>query len=127
MTDESKKKLLWILIFGLPVILGGVAVKIVWDKLGPTLPSFEKLETIEPRLITKIYDKDSLLAHEFFVEKRIWTPIDSIPDVVKNAVIATEDRKFWNHWGMNPFSIPSAVIESFRTGNRMREIGRAHV
>jgi len=120
MTDESKKKLLWILIFGLPVILGGVAVKIVWDKLGPTLPSFEKLETIEPRLITKIYDKDSLLAHEFFVEKRIWTPIDSIPDVVKNAVIATEDRKFWNHWGMNPFSIPSAVIESFRTGNRMR-------
>ncbi len=120
MTDEVKRKLLWILIFGLPVILGVVAVKIVWDKLSPTLPSFEKLETIEPRLITKIYDKDSLLAHEFYVEKRIWTPIDSIPDMVKNAVIATEDRKFWSHWGMNPFSIPSAVIESFRTGNRMR-------
>nr|AGS52712.1 multimodular transpeptidase-transglycosylase [uncultured bacterium contig00069] len=86
----------------------------------PTLPSFEKLETIEPRLITKIYDKDSLLVHEFFVEKRIWTPIDSIPDLVKNAVLATEDRKFWKHWGMNPFAIPSAVIEHLRTGNKMR-------
>ncbi|MCL2207914.1 MAG: transglycosylase domain-containing protein, partial [Fibromonadales bacterium] len=116
----GKKKLLWILIFGLPVILCSVAVKIVWDSLVPTLPSFEKLETIEPRLITKIYDKDSLLVHEFYVEKRIWTQIDSIPAMVKNAVVATEDRKFWKHWGMNPLAIPSAVIESFRTGNRMR-------
>ncbi len=116
----GKKKLLWILVLGLPVILAFVAVKIVWDKLAPTLPSFEKLETIEPRLITKIYDKDSLLVHEFYVEKRIWTPIDSIPSFVKNAVIATEDRKFWNHWGMNLLAIPSAVIESFKTGNRMR-------
>ncbi|MDR0517562.1 MAG: PBP1A family penicillin-binding protein [Fibromonadaceae bacterium] len=116
----GKKRLLWILILGLPVILSVVAIKIVWDTLLPTLPSFEKLEAIEPRLITKIYDKDSLLAHEFFVEKRIWTPIDSIPDIVKNAVIATEDRLFWNHWGMNPLAIPSAVIESMRTGNRMR-------
>jgi penicillin-binding protein 1A len=114
------KKLLWVLIFGGPVILGIVAVVIVWNALLPTLPSFEKLETIEPKLITKIYDKDSVLAHEFFVEKRIWTPLDSIPDLVKNAVLATEDRKFWTHWGMNLFSIPSAVIESFRTGNRMR-------
>jgi penicillin-binding protein 1A len=118
--NAGKRKLLWILVLGFPVILGAVATKIVWDKLIPTLPSFEKLETIEPRLITKIYDKDSLLAHEFYVEKRIWTSIDSIPDIVKNAVIATEDRKFWNHWGMNPLAIPSAVIESFRTGNRMR-------
>jgi len=120
--DENlgKKKLLWILIFGLPVILGFVAVKIVWVALTPSLPSFEKLETIEPRLITKIFDKDSLLVHEFYVEKRIWTTIDSIPDMVKNAVIATEDRKFWRHWGMNPLAIPSAVLESFRTGNRMR-------
>jgi penicillin-binding protein 1A len=116
----GKKKLLWILVLGFPVILGAVAVKIVWDKLIPTLPSFEKLETIEPRLITKIYDKDSLLAHEFYVEKRIWTSIDSIPDMVKNSVIATEDRRFWTHWGMNPLAIPSAIVESFRTGNRMR-------
>jgi len=116
----GKKRLLWILVLGLPVILALVAVKIVWNKLAPTLPSFEKLETIEPRLITKIYDKDSLLVHEFYVEKRIWTPIDSMPDMVKNAVIATEDRKFWNHWGMNLLAIPSAVMESFRTGNRMR-------
>jgi len=115
-----QKKLLWVLIFGVPIILGIVAIKIVWNALLPTLPSFEKLETIEPRLITKIYDKDSVLAHEFYVEKRIWTSLDSIPDIVKNAVIATEDRKFWGHWGMNVFAIPSAVIESFRTGNRMR-------
>jgi penicillin-binding protein 1A len=120
--DENlgKKKLLWVLIFGIPIILFFVAVKIVWYALDPTLPSFEKLESIEPRLITKVYDKDSILVHEFYVEKRIWTHIDSIPAMVKNAVIATEDRKFWKHWGMNPLAIPSAVIESFRTGNKMR-------
>ncbi|MCL2283125.1 MAG: PBP1A family penicillin-binding protein [Fibromonadales bacterium] len=120
---RSRVMVFWLvfgLLFGPPLILSGVAILIVWDKLAPTLPSFEKLETIEPRLITKIYDKDSILVHEFYIEKRIWTPIDSIPDMVKNAVIATEDRKYWNHWGMNPLAIPSAVIESFKTGNRMR-------
>ncbi|GHV11807.1 penicillin-binding protein [Fibrobacterales bacterium] len=116
----GKKKLLWILILGLPVILSFVAVKIVWNNLLPTLPSFEKLESIEPRLITKIYDKDSILVHEFYVEKRIWTPIDSIPDFVKNAVIATEDRKFWSHWGMNLLAIPSAVVESMQKGTKLR-------
>ena len=41
--------------------------------MGPTLPSLAQLEDIDPKLITKIYDKDSNLVHEFYVEKRIWT------------------------------------------------------
>ena len=116
----GRRRLLWILILGTPIILGIVAGLTTWLYLRPSLPSLAQLESIEPKLVTRVYDKDSVLAHEFFVERRTWTPIDSIPATVKNAVIATEDRSFWGHWGMNPWAIPSAILESVFSGNRMR-------
>lgn len=116
----GRRRLLWILIFGAPILLAAVAGLTTWLYLYPSLPSLAQLESIEPKLVTKVYDKDSSVVHEFYVERRTWTPIDSIPKMVQNAVIATEDRSFWDHWGMNPWAIPSAVLESATSGNRMR-------
>ena len=116
----NKRRLLWILVLGIPVILTVVAAITTWKYLESSLPSLAQLESIEPRLVTTVFDKDSAMVHEFFVERRIWTPIDSIPKIVQNAIIATEDRSFWGHWGMNPWAIPSAILESVLSGNRMR-------
>jgi penicillin-binding protein 1A len=115
----SRGQLVVSLIFAAPVILGVVAGLTVAGHLNETLPSLEQLENIEPRLITKLYDKENDLAHEFFVEKRIWTPIDSTPEVVWRAIMAIEDRKFFNHWGMNLWAIPSALLEAAQ-GKKLR-------
>ena len=53
------------------------------------------------------------IAHEYFVERREWTSFDSIPENAIHAVMATEDRAFYSHWGMNVWAIPSAVMESY--------------
>jgi penicillin-binding protein 1A len=65
------------------------------------LPSFEQLHNIEPSLKTKIYDRNGILLKEFYSENRVLTPYRDLPDHLVEMLIATEDREFFNHWGIN--------------------------
>ncbi|MFO7810379.1 MAG: PBP1A family penicillin-binding protein [Candidatus Delongbacteria bacterium] len=65
------------------------------------LPKFEKLAKYEPKLITRTYSADSVLIKEFYTENRSQVDLDSIPDHVTRALVATEDRDFFEHWGFN--------------------------
>jgi penicillin-binding protein 1A len=78
--------------------------------LGKSLPSLENLERIEPPLISKVYDQDSVLIHEFYTERRIWTEYKDIPEILKKSVMSIEDRKFNHHWGVNLQAYPSALL-----------------
>ncbi len=84
-----------------------------------SLPSLETLERIEPNLITQVYDKDSALIHEFYTQRRIWTPADKIPLTQKRAVFAIEDQKFYQHWGVDLNAYPSALLPAL-LGRRAR-------
>ena len=82
----------WYLVLGALPVLGmflAVAVVVFYAR---SLPSLETLERIEPNLITRVYDKDTSLVHEFFTQRRIWTPADQIPKAQKLAVFAIEDQ-----------------------------------
>jgi penicillin-binding protein 1A len=116
----NQQRLLWALIFAVPFALICITGLTTWFYFQSTLPSLSQLEQIEPRLITKIYDKDEELAHEFFVENRTWTTIDSTPEIVIQAVMAIEDREFYDHWGLNLWAMPGAIIESILKGKRLR-------
>lgn len=116
----GKKVFIWLGIFVVPCIAAFVAIYLYFSSLVPTLPSLQQLEDIDPKLVTTVYDKDSLPVHEFFVERRMWTPIDSIPQMQMNAVMATEDRDFYSHWGLNIVAIPKAIIQSVTRGDKIR-------
>ena len=116
----ANKVFRWFFIFMIPVILLFIVIVVVFIHYSPQLPSLSQLEQINPKLVTNIYDKDGQIAHEYFVERREWTSIDSIPQKAIQAVMATEDRAFYKHWGMNVWAIPSALIESIRSGNKLR-------
>jgi penicillin-binding protein 1A len=116
----ANKVFRWFFIFMIPIILLFIIIVIVFIHYSPQLPSLSQLEQINPKLVTNIYDKDGQIAHEYFVERREWTSIDSIPQKAIQAVMATEDRAFYKHWGMNVWAIPSALIESARSGNKLR-------
>jgi penicillin-binding protein 1A len=120
MLKPDRNQVIWTLIFAAPILFGLIAIASTVFYLNSQLPSLKQLEDINPRLVTRLYDKDSNLVHEFFVERRIWTPIDSIPPLVKNAVMATEDREFYDHWGLNPWAIPSALMQSAFSGKKLR-------
>lgn len=65
------------------------------------LPSFEQLHNIEPNLKTKIFGRDGQLLKEFYSENRALTPFSEMPKPLIDMLIATEDREFYDHWGIN--------------------------
>lgn len=65
------------------------------------LPSFEQLHNIEPNLKTKIYGRNGELLKEFYSENRALTPYAEMPRPLLDMLIATEDREFYQHWGIN--------------------------
>ncbi len=76
------------------------------------LPSLEQLENPKPILASKVYSEDGELIGQFFIENRIETDIDSIPKHFINALIATEDRNFYDHWGVDVGRFIKAMIKN---------------
>lgn len=65
---------------------------------------------------SEIYDKDGKLIAEIGAEKRNYVEYDDIPELVRNAVLATEDVRFFEHHGIDFLRLGSAVIANFRDG-----------
>lgn len=65
------------------------------------LPSFEQLHNIEPSLKTKIFDRNGILLKEFYTENRVLTPFKDMPTYLIGMLLASEDREFYDHWGIN--------------------------
>jgi len=86
-----------------------------WETRGE-LPSLEKLQAIEPAVKTLILDRSGEVIHEFYVENRTPIPLDQIPPQLVNAVVASEDRNFFNHWGIDPLGIMRAFLKNVRAG-----------
>ncbi len=82
---------------------------ILW-KYSPDLPSYEKIKNYQPNLSSRIYTSDGLLLEKFFVQERIFIPINRIPRPLINAFLAAEDKKFYSHFGIDPIAILRASI-----------------
>ena len=80
------------------------------------LPSVSALETFQPLIGTKIYDDNDELVTELHVERRMFVPLARIPQSLRDAVIATEDRRFYHHWGVDPIGIARAIYQNYRRG-----------
>ncbi len=109
----------WFLALSALSILGLIIIVGILFHFSKTLPSLEILERIEPNLITRVYDKNHALVHEFYTQRRIWTPIEKIPELQKQAVFAIEDQVFYKHWGVDLNAYPSALLPALM-GKRMR-------
>lgn len=120
----DRMRMLFVLILGTPLILGLTFVSVTAMSMSKTLPSAAELSTVKPRLATRVFDDKNEYLTSFYVENREWVSLDSIPDQTRkrilNAIIETEDRKFYDHWGMNLFAIPVAVLQSVIGGERLR-------
>jgi penicillin-binding protein 1A len=81
-----------------------------------TLPTIDQIENIEPPLSSKVMGKDGSLIYEFSIEKRSWVPLRKVPQDLVNAVIAIEDRKFYDHWGVDIKRIIGASLVNVLRG-----------
>lgn len=90
--------LMTVIVGGLSVLaLIGVAAALIY----PTLPSLEALTDYQPKLPLRVYSEDGYLIDEFGEERRAYIRIEQVPQNMKNAVLAIEDRRFYQHGGVD--------------------------
>ncbi len=102
-------------------VAGGIGVIFVLDRYAQTIPDHTQLAVYEPPTVTRIHAGDGRLLSEYAYEKRVFVPIEAIPDHVKQAFIAAEDKNFYSHAGVDPLGIARATVENIKA---LREGGR---
>ncbi len=75
------------------------------------LPSFDKLEDVDPAQTTNIFSRDGVELKKFWVQRRDPIAFEQLPRAVIDALIVTEDQRFWRHWGV---SVPDIIRVVFR-------------
>jgi penicillin-binding protein 1A len=88
------------------VIVACVALAVAY----PNLPDVSELLDYRPKLPLRVYSADRVLIGEFGEERRSLTPITQIPAVMKNAVLAIEDARFYSHGGVDYRGLVRAAI-----------------
>ncbi|WP_227269652.1 penicillin-binding protein 1A [Roseobacter weihaiensis] len=79
---------------------------------GQDLPSHGSLAQYAPPTISRIYSGEGRIIDEFAKERRLFTPADAIPDLVKQAFISAEDKNFYTHDGYDLRSIAAAAWDA---------------
>ncbi len=121
-TDKKKlfKHLLIVLLFSTALLLGGLAGAYFAVKQG--LPDVSELEKFSPNLLTSIFSDDGKVVKEIGTEKRIVITYDQIPEVLKQAILATEDPRFFKHKGVDVRGIFRAIRENLLNVLRSRKL-----
>ncbi|MEI8362431.1 MAG: penicillin-binding protein 1A [Betaproteobacteria bacterium] len=87
------------------VALVGIAAALIY----PTLPSLDALTDYRPKLPLRVYSEDRYLIGEFGEERRAYIKIEHVPQNMKDAVLAIEDRRFYQHHGVDIQGILRAI------------------
>lgn len=76
----------------------------------------DRIEDYKPALVTEVFDADENKIGEFWIECRFLTPIKDIPKKMIQALIATEDERFYQHHGVDPMGIFRAFVTNLKAG-----------
>jgi penicillin-binding protein 1A len=97
------------------VVLGLGGGGLVWG-ITTGLPAFDSLKDYRPLISTRVYAVDGTEAFQFHRERRTVVPFEQIPDVVKKAVLASEDARFYEHGGVNYLAIARCAVKGVFRG-----------
>ncbi|AJE47619.1 penicillin-binding protein 1A [Celeribacter indicus] len=98
-------------LFLLALVIGGI----FW-MYGRDLPNHEALAQYQPPTISRIYSGEGRIIDEFARERRLYTPPEEIPDLVKHAFISAEDKNFYHHRGYDLRGMAAAAMQAARGG-----------
>jgi penicillin-binding protein 1A len=90
-----------------------MAATVAWyaSYLTTNLPNYDVLDAYELPAMTRVHAGDGQLLAEYAHERRLYFPIQAVPDVVKDAFISAEDKNFYGHSGLDYFGIARALID----------------
>jgi penicillin-binding protein 1A len=82
----------------------------------PTLPSLEVLTDYRPKVPLRVFSAEGLLIGEFGEERRELVAINEVPDLMKKAILAAEDDRFYEHGGVDYIGVLRAALSNFVSG-----------
>jgi penicillin-binding protein 1A len=101
-----------LVIFGVLLVIGIVAG--IVTSYSKDLPDINRMADYQPSRTTRVFARDGTPLANLFQQNRTWVTIDKIPVMVRNAFIATEDRNFYNHHGVDFGGIARAAYADYR-------------
>ena len=110
-------------IFGLLGLLGSLVVIAAIAMIGlilalPNLPSLDALIDYRPKRPLQVYTADGHLIGEFGEERRSVVKIEDVPKVLKQAILAAEDERFYEHGGIDTLGMVRAALANLTSGGR---------
>ncbi len=109
-------------------LLVAAAVAVYIGNLTSDLPDYEVLARYEPPVTTRVHASDGSLMGEFARERRLYLPIQAVPDRVKAAFLSAEDKNFYNHPGIDVIGLVRAVMTNFQNlGSGRRPVGASTI
>ncbi len=78
------------------------------------LPDYKKLSNYQPPISSRVYSEDGKLIAEYALQKRLFVPYESVPEVVINSFLSAEDKNFFNHPGIDAKGILRALINNIK-------------
>ena len=102
--------LLGLALFGVGLI--AIAILVTY----PKLPSLDSLQHYKPKMPLTIYSSDGQVIGIYGEQRREFTKIGDFPKILKDAVIAAEDKRFYDHWGVDVWGVARAVIGNVMAG-----------
>jgi penicillin-binding protein 1A len=94
---------------------GALTIGAIFWMYSRDLPSHESLAQYTPKTISRIYSGEGRMIDEFATERRIFVPIEEIPDIVRQAFISAEDKNFYRHRGFDARGMVAALLEAVRS------------
>jgi penicillin-binding protein 1A len=96
-------------------------------KAARDLPDYESLAKYEPPVMTRIHAHDGSLMAEYARERRIFVPINVVPKLVIAAFLSAEDKRFYEHGGLDFAGIGRALINNFQNWGKKRPEGASTI
>ncbi len=112
-------KSLLILIF-IGAIVGSAALIGIYFYIKPDLPSVTVLKDVRLQTPMRIYTQDGKLISQYGVKRRIPVKLEDVPQQMIDAVLATEDSRFYQHAGIDPIGIGRAALNLLITGEKQQ-------
>jgi penicillin-binding protein 1A len=98
-----------VFVFGAAIILAGILAY-------PNLPSLEALTDYQPKIPLRVYTSDGALIGEFGEERRALVKIDAVPKQMRQAILAAEDDRFYQHGGVDYLGVLRAAVANLSAG-----------
>jgi penicillin-binding protein 1A len=121
-SPPARQKMVRRFVFGLLVLLSALVGALTGLLLvySTDLPQVEELENYRPISTTELYDIHGRTIGSFALQRRVVASYADFPQVLRDALISTEDKDFYRHWGVNVWRIAGAAYRDIESGGKVQ-------